>query len=176
MAKTGKKIVCGSCGFKNTAPLDKGRCVSCGALIDEVGTVAIADEGNPYQQSTFQPKWFMIALVVMSILTAGVVFGLPVAVPLFDFEGQAGMMVSIPVWFLGGLLVGLISPGRTFMEPVAAVLIVALPTAFILQQGQTVKTMPVFLYILFSALGLLFTLIGAYTGERIQVQQMEKSA
>lgn len=175
MADTGKKIVCGSCGFVNTAPLNNDRCVSCGLRVDDVGVVSLSSETNPYQQSTFQPLWFAIAFVVMSILTAGIVFGLPIALPLFDFEGQAGMMVSIPVWFLGGLLVGLISPGRTFMEPVAAVLLVAIPTAFILQQGQTVKTMPVFLYILFSALGLLFTLIGAYAGERIQMRQVEQS-
>ncbi len=176
MAETGKKIVCGSCGFKNTAPLDNERCVSCGSRIDEIGEISLADDGNPYQQSTFQPKWFAIALLVMMLLTTGIVFGLPMAVPLFDFEGQAGMMMSIPVWFIGGLLVGVISPGRTFMEPVAAVLLVAIPTAFILQQGQTVKTMPVFLYILFSAVGLLFTLICAYTGERIQMRQVEQSS
>jgi hypothetical protein len=65
--------------------------------------------------------------------------------------------------------VGLISPGRTFAEPVVAAFLVALPTAFLLFQGQTVKTMPLFMYVLFSALGLLFTLVGAYTGERIQL-------
>jgi hypothetical protein len=35
--------------------------------------------------------------------------------------------------------------------------------------GQTVKTMPAFMYVLMSALGVLFAMIGSYAGERIQV-------
>jgi hypothetical protein len=79
------------------------------------------------------------------------------------------MTVSIPVWFTGGLLVGLIAPGGRFVEPVAAAFLVALPTAFFLYQGQTVKWMPAFMYVLMSALGVLFALIGAFLGERLQL-------
>jgi hypothetical protein len=66
-------------------------------------------------------------------------------------------------------LVGLISPGKTFIEPVVAVFLIALPTAFLLFEQQTVKTMPAFMYVLLSTLGILFTLIGSYIGERIQM-------
>jgi len=163
------KIVCPSCGFQNKGPLSNGRCVSCGARVEDgVGGVAL-QEGSRYQQQTFDMTWFGIAIGVMVVLTGAIVMGLPAVVPLFDFEGYAGMMMAIPVWAMGGCLIGLISPGRTFMEPVAAAFLVAIPTVFILFQGQTVKTMPVFMYILFSALGILFTLIGAYLGERIQM-------
>ncbi|MCH2108061.1 MAG: hypothetical protein MK135_01940 [Polyangiaceae bacterium] len=171
MAKSsGKTIICASCGFKNTAPLANHRCVSCGAPVDDVGgEVALAEEDRRSQQQTFNPKWFLIAIVVMALLTTVIVFLLPRVAPLFDFEGSAGMMVAIPVWFVGGALVGLMSPGRTFLEPVAAVFLVALPTAFVLFTGQVVKTMPAFLYVLFCALGILFTLVGSYAGERIQM-------
>jgi drug/metabolite transporter (DMT)-like permease len=91
-----------------------------------------------------------------------------------DVKLQFGMLVAIPVWFLGGLLIGLISPGRTFIEPVVAVFLVALPTAFLLFMGQTVKTMPAFMYALMSVLGVLFTLIGSYIGERIQLGPQPK--
>lgn len=169
MADAKQKIICPSCGFQNTAPLANGRCVSCGARAEDgAGGIAL-QEGGRYQQQTFNMTWFGIAIGVMVVLTGAIVLGLPAVIPLFDFEGYAGMMMAIPVWTVGGVLVGLISPGRTFMEPVAAAFLVALPTAFILFQGQTVKTMPVFMYVLFSALGLLFTLIGAYLGERIQM-------
>ncbi len=169
MTEATTKIICPSCGFQNKGPLTNGRCVSCGARVDDgVGGVAL-QEGSRYQQQTFDLTWFGIAIGVMVVLTGAIVMGLPAVVPLFDFEGYAGMMMAIPVWAVGGCLVGLISPGRTFMEPVAAAFLVAIPTAFILFQGQTVKTMPVFMYVLFSALGLLFTLIGAYAGERIQM-------
>jgi hypothetical protein len=164
-----KKIICPSCGFQNTPPLANERCVSCGARVDDVGLSGAALQGGRYQQQTFSMTWFGIAIGVMLALTGAIVLGLPRVIPLFDFEGYAGMMMAIPVWSIGGILVGLISPGRTFIEPVAAAFLVALPTAFILFQGQTVKTMPGFMYVLFSALGLLFTLVGAYAGERIQM-------
>jgi hypothetical protein len=95
---------------------------------------------------------------------------------MLDFEGQNGMLVCIPVWFLGGLLVGMISPGRTFVEPAVASLLVAIPTTFLLIQSQTVRTMPLFLYLIFAAIGILLTLIGAYIGERIQLGPPPKTA
>jgi hypothetical protein len=166
-----KHVICPSCGFKNVPPLPNERCVSCGAKIEEMAQSSSRQEEleKRYEQSGFNVAWFGIAIGIMAVLTAAIVAGLPAVIPAFDFEGSAGMTVAIPVWFLGGLLVGLISPGRTFIEPVAAVFLVALPTAFWLHQGQTVKTMPVFMYVLMSALGLLFTLIGSYLGERMQL-------
>jgi hypothetical protein len=170
MSEIQRTIICPSCGFKNTDAAAGARCVSCGARIDDGSNSPTGNEAtNEFQQQTFNLKWFGIALGVIAVMTAAIVMGLPRVVPLFDFEGSAGMIVAIPVWFAGGFLVGLISPGRTFMEPVAAVFLVALPTAFVLHQGETVKTMPAFMYVLFAALGLLFTLIGAYVGERVQV-------
>src|SRR5688572_32018726 len=55
----------------------------------------------------------IFSLAVVGILTAAVVVGLPMIVPAFDFEASAGMMLAIPVWFVSGMLVGLISPGRS---------------------------------------------------------------
>lgn len=173
-----KKIICPSCGFKNSAPLPNNRCVSCGAKVEDLKRVLSRQEEleRRYQQEGFSPMWFGVSLVVMAVLTAAIVLGVPMVVPAFDFEGSAGMLVAIPVWFIGGFLVGLISPGRTFVEPVVAAFLVALPTAFLLFRGQTVKTMPAFMYILMSALGVLFTLIGSYIGERIQMGPPPKTA
>ena len=56
-----------------------------------------------------------------------------------------------------------------------AVFLVALPTAFLLCVNQTVKTMPAFMYFLMSVLGVLFTLIGSYLGERIQTGPQPKA-
>jgi hypothetical protein len=55
-----------------------------------------------------------------------------------------------------------------------ATLFVAMPTVFVLFKYQTVKTMPAFMYVLMAALGVLFTLIGAYTGERLQLDPSQK--
>lgn len=73
------------------------------------------------------------------------------------------------MWFLGGLLTGLISPGKTFTEPVIAAFFVAMPTVFYLVRSETVRTLPTFMYIIMATIGVLFTLIGSYIGERIQM-------
>jgi hypothetical protein len=173
-----KHVVCPSCGFKNSLPLQNSRCVSCGAKIEDLKRVLSRQEEleRRYQQEGFSPTWFGISLVIVTVLTAAIVMGLPMVVPLFDFEGSAGMLMSIPVWFMAGILVGLISPGRTFIEPVVATFLVAMPTAFLLFQSQTVKVMPAFMYVLMSALGVLFTLIGSYVGERVQMGPPPKTS
>ena len=58
-----------------------------------------------------------------------------------DFEGElTGLAVCIPVWFFGGMLVGMISPGRTFIEPRLAALFIAMPTTYLLHASETVHT------------------------------------
>jgi DNA-directed RNA polymerase subunit RPC12/RpoP len=169
MAK--KEVQCPSCGFKNRAPLVKNRCVSCGAKVEELKRRLTREEEleRRYQQQGFSATWFGISLTVVGVMTAAIVAGVPMLVPAFDFEGSVGMSLAIPVWFASGILVGLISPGRTFFEPVVATFLVAMPTALLLFRGQTVKTMPLFMYVLMALLGILFALIGTYTGERLQM-------
>src|SRR5262249_363743 len=120
--------------------------------------------------------WMFIAFAVQGVLTGAIVFGIPMIVHAIDFEGSNGMAICIPVWFIGGLLVGMISPGRTFVEPVVSSLLLAIPSTIVLEHGQTVRTMPVFLYVVLAAIGVLFTLIGAYLGERIQLGPPPKAA
>jgi len=125
---------------------------------------------SQHDRGGFSIQWFLISLGVMAALTGAVVFGLPMAIPsLLDFEGSAGMLIAIPIWFLGGVLIGMVSPDRTFTEPTVATVIVAIPTAFFLFSGQTVKTIPYWLYIALSVIGILFSLVGAYAGERFQL-------
>jgi hypothetical protein len=170
MADSKNTHACPMCGAPNASAAPGQRCQSCGArLADSKRPSRHEDLDRTYHQEGFSAAWCGISLGIVGILTAAVVIGLPMVVPVFDFEGSAGMMLSIPVWFLSGMLVGLISPGRTVLEPVVATFLVAMPTALLLFNGQTVKMMPAFMYVLMSALGVLFSLIGSYVGERIQV-------
>jgi hypothetical protein len=173
-----KPVTCPNCGFQKNPP-GSVRCASCGSKIEELARSKRSREedlANRYQQEGVSLRWLLIAFLVQGVLTAALVFGLPMVLPMLDFEGQNGMLICIPVWFLGGLLVGMISPGRTFIEPAVAALLVAIPTTFVLIQSQTVRIMPVFLYLIFAAIGILLTLIGAYMGERIQVGPPPKPA
>jgi hypothetical protein len=52
-----------------------------------------------YQQEGFSLTWFGVSIGIITVMTAALVMGLPMVVPLFDFEGSAGMTVAIPVWF-----------------------------------------------------------------------------
>jgi hypothetical protein len=173
-----KPVPCPSCGFQKNPP-GSVRCASCGSKIEELGRSRRTREeelARRYQQEGVSVRWLAIAFMVQGVLTAALVFGLPMVLPMLDFEGQNGMLICIPVWFLGGLLVGMVSPGRTFIEPAIASLLVAIPTTFLLIQSQTVHTMPIFLYLIFAAIGILLTLIGAYMGERIQLGPPPKPA
>jgi hypothetical protein len=172
-----KSVTCPSCGFQKNPP-GAARCASCGAKIEEMSRKRSREEEleRRYQQEGINLTWMFIAFAVQAVLTGAIVFGIPMIVHAIDFEGSNGMAICIPVWFIGGLLVGMISPGRTFVEPVVASLLVAIPTTIVLEHGQTVRTMPVFLYVVLAAIGVLFTLIGAYLGERIQLGPPPKTA
>ncbi len=168
---------CPNCGFAKNPP-GSARCASCGQKMEGLAVKRTREEEleRRYQQQGMSVQWLIIALAVQGVLTAALVFGLPMVLTSLDFEGGNGMTVCIPVWFVGGLLVGMISPGRTFIEPVVASFIVAIPTTFLLVDSQTVRTLPTFLYMIMAAIGVLFTLIGAYIGERIQLGPPPKTA
>lgn len=170
-AKPPASVNCPSCGAKNSPVPANGRCVSCGASMEVLrpSRPADVDRQRRYQQEGFNLVWMLIAIVVQSVLTAALVVGLPMVVSALDFEGSNGMAVSIPVWFVGGMLLGMISPGKTFIEPVVASFLVAIPTVFYLAKSETVRTMPLFMYVIMALIGVLFTLIGSYIGERIQM-------
>ncbi len=161
-------VICPSCGFKNQAPLAGDRCASCGAQV-QAELRSLGGSGGAPKRRTFSVAWFLVAVGITAVLTGAVVVGLPLVLPVLDFEGSAGMLVSIPVWFAAGFLVGLIAPMRTYSEPAVAAFLVAGPTVWFLIQSETVKTMPVWTYLLLAAVGVLFSLIGARAGERVQM-------
>lgn len=168
MASAPKSVICPACSYKNASMAT--RCVSCGATMD-LGPRSKADASRSRYagQTGFSVGWCVIAFVVLGVLTGALVLGLPMVVTQLDFEGSNGMLVSIPVWFVGGLLIGMISPGRTFIEPVVAALFVAVPTVMYLWAYQTVRVLPGFMYVIMGVIGVMFTLIGSYLGERIQM-------
>lgn len=176
MAPSRTVVRCPTCGARNAK--NARRCASCGAAIEELKPIHSPERERErrYQQEGFSILWALIAVVIQGVLTGAVIFALPRAIGALDFEGYYGMSLSIPVWCVGGMLIGLISPGKTFVEPVVAAIVVALPTVFYLYTGQTVRTMPWFMYVIMAAAGIMFTLIGAYLGERIQMGPPPKPA
>lgn len=169
-------VICPSCGFKNAQGAK--RCVSCGARTTALTSGELSKKEQlerRYQQDAFSVTWLCIAMVVQAVLTGAIILGLPQVVGTLDFEGSHGMLTAIAIWFVGGMLVGMISPGRTFLEPVIASFIVAIPTVLYLFKTETVFTLPPFLYVVLGAIGVMFALIGSYLGERIQLGPAPKT-
>ncbi len=140
------------------------------------GRDADNDANGRRNNDGFSIAWAGIALLVQAVLTAAIVVGLPMVVSSLDFEGRYGMMIAVPVWFTGGILLGMISPGKTVAEPVVATLLVAIPTVFQLMRSQTVRTLPLFMYVILALIGVMFTMVGSYIGERIQMGPPPKRA
>ena len=107
----GSVVNCPSCGAKN--PSGAKRCGSCGAALSELQPIrdAARERERRYQQEGFSLLWAAIALGVQTVLTAAILIALPKSIGSLDFEGYYGMTIAIPVWFAGGVLVGLITLG-----------------------------------------------------------------
>ena len=45
-----------------------------------------------------------------------------------------------------------------------------------IDRSETVRTMPIFMYIIMAIIGVMFTLVGSYVGERIQMGPPPKPA
>jgi hypothetical protein len=167
---TAKEITCPICGYKNRA--DAERCRSCGAKV-EAYTAEYTDEEiqkKRYQQESFEPKWAVLAFGVY--LAAQIIFlaVLPLIISSYDPQGLPGLMLSIGIWFVGGVIVGAVSPGKTFVEPAVGALIAAVPTLGYLGAITPSGFQPTVLaYIVGGVLGVMVALFGAFIGERIQM-------
>ncbi|GAB5542930.1 MAG: hypothetical protein RLO52_31285 [Sandaracinaceae bacterium] len=176
MAASSDQVICHVCGFKN--PGDAERCVSCGAKLEELSGAYSADEEarKKNQQEGFDIKWALVAFVVYLVLQAVVLVLLPMVIDAYDPQGFSALMVSVAVWCVGGVIVGFLSPGKTFLEPAVGALVAVVPTVWWLVNttpsapehlgGGFQLTMPA--YVIGGLLGGMISLFGAFVGEKIQ--------
>lgn len=164
------EITCAVCGFKN--PAETERCRACGARLEALtGTYSDEEEAaRRYQQDTFEWKWAGMAAGVFLLLQATILIILPLIIGTFDPQGLAGLMISALVWFFGGIAVGFVSPGKTFVEPAAGALMAVPPTIAYLAITTPMGFQPSMMaYTVFSLLGVMLALFGAFIGERVQM-------
>jgi len=169
-----EEITCPVCGFNN--PEKTERCRACGAKLEELSAHYTEEElhARRYQQESFEGRWALIASGIYIGLQAVILAILPLALSKFDPQGLAGLMISAAVWFVGGIVVGFISPGKTFVEPAAGALIAVPPTIAYLALTTPEGFQPSLMaYIVFSILGVMVALFGAFIGEKVQ---MDKAA
>jgi len=165
------EIICPVCGSKNAG--GTARCVSCGARLEGLGGADYTDEelaARRHQQEGFEWKWAILAFVVYLVLQAIILGALPLVISAFDPQGINGLFISVGVWFFGGILVGAVSPGKTFLEPAVGALIAVVPTIAYLMFITPEGFEPSFLaYIVLGLLGAMISLLGAFIGEKIQM-------
>lgn len=176
MASAKDQIVCHVCGFKN-AP-EAQRCVSCGAKIDAVSVDYSAEEeaARENQQEGFSFVWVMAAFGVYLVLQAVVLVLLPMVISSFDpFGGSSGgvaaLAISCVVWFFGGIVVGFISPGKTFLEPAVGAVLACIPTVlYTLSQAPPGLDPDLLQAFVLGVMGVMISLFGAFLGERVQAR------
>ncbi|MCZ7685237.1 MAG: zinc finger Ran-binding domain-containing protein [Sandaracinaceae bacterium] len=169
MATAKDQVICHVCGFKNEP--ESERCVSCGAKLEELSGAYSAEEEarKRDQQEGFSPKWAAVAFAVYLVLQAIALALLPLVISSYDPQGFSALMISLGLWFVGGILVGWLSPGRTFVEPAVGALFAVIPTVWwivaITPDGFDVSMTA---YVIGGLLGAMMSLFGAFLGEKLQ--------
>jgi len=178
MATEAAEITCPMCGFKN--PADRERCQSCGARVEALSSSQSDDEtyARRYQQEDFEWKWALIATAMFSALQGLILGVIPLAVSAFDPQGLPGLMLSVPVAFVGGIVMGAISPGKTFVEPAVGAMLASVPTIAIISAITPAGAFePTLLaYVICATMGIMMALFGAFLGEKIQMGGSRRTA
>ena len=170
MATVEQEITCPMCGFKNPESVE--RCRSCGAKVEAIASTYSDEEAHArrYQQDHFELKWALRAAGVYLLAQTVILVGLPLVISSFDPQGLPGLLISVIVWFLGGILVGVISPGKTYVEPAVGAMIAVIPTVSYLAMTTPEGFQPTLLaYIVTALLGVMISLFGAFVGEKVQM-------
>ena len=169
---TEQKITCPMCGFQN--PESEARCESCGAKVEELRAVYTDDEvhARRHQQEQFELKWALVAAGVYLAAQTVILVALPLVISTFDPQGLPGLLISVAVWFVGGIGVGVVSPGKTFVEPAVGALIAVVPTVSYLAMTTPEGFQPTLLaYVVTALLGVMISMFGAFLGEKIQMHK-----
>lgn len=164
------EIVCPMCGFKN--PAEASRCASCGARVEALSSSDMTEEelhAKRHQQEGFEWKWVFVAFGIYMILQAIVLVAMPLVITMYDPQGAPGLLISAAVWFVGGILVGFVSPGKTFLEPAVGAMLAAVPTIGWLMHISEVQPLSLLAAIIGGLLGVMITLFGAFLGEKLQM-------
>jgi 4-amino-4-deoxy-L-arabinose transferase-like glycosyltransferase len=165
-------IICSVCGSKN--PASSKRCASCGAKLEALGEGLLTAEeqaAKRYQQEGFLWKWAFVSFAIDFALAfvAFVILRFALSSSGYDPQGLPGIMMMVGIWFVGGTIVGVASPGKTFLEPAVGALLAMLPTVGWLIYIDEVARLSFLAYLVSGLIGVMVALIGAFLGERLQM-------
>lgn len=163
----GAVVVCPNCRRKLSGDAELTRCPACGVALDraEMSMPATSDptlQALRREQQGLRWRWVMVSLAIFGIVQMGPLL-------LLGLDGWVGVGLSIAVWFVGGIVVGFVSPGKTVYEPALAALGTAVPTMVWLHFVTPAGLGPSLLaYLVAGVGGVGLGLFGARLGETIQ--------
>lgn len=177
MAASKDHVICHVCGFKNAT--DAERCVSCGAKLEELsGSYALEEGAKKPIQTGFAFRWLVISAVLYLVVQAIVLIAAPMVISSYDPQssGLGALVISFVIFFLGGILIGAISPGKTVWEVGAGALIAIGPTLFWLATSTPDAPerlgggfqLSGYIYWFSAPVAETLALFGAFLGERLQ--------
>ena len=168
MREREKEVLCSVCGAKND-PANQ-RCTSCGARLpgaDASDPLAAELYGAP-EVERFEWRWVGVAFVIYLLLQGTTLGVLPQYMSNYDPQGLPGLLISSGIWFIGAVLVGMISSGKVILEPAVAATLAAVPTIAYLSYITDVYHMSLLAYVVGSVLGVMVTVLGAVLGNRLR--------
>ncbi|RMG97315.1 MAG: hypothetical protein D6705_08950 [Deltaproteobacteria bacterium] len=128
-------------------------------------------------------KWTIIGAAVIVALNQLAAAGLgPALVPnLVEAMGDVGglvvfaLVVAVCSFFVGGLLVGWLSPGETLAEPAIACVVAVVVNGIVsVARGQLADAGGIVGLVIAAGIGFALGLLGAKVGERIQGDTTDK--
>ncbi len=164
-----EEIICAVCGANNAA--NSQRCSSCGARLEVLATETLDEDAayaQRFQQDGFQWKWVFVSFGVYMALQAVFLVALGMVVTSYDPQGLPGLLISAGIWFVGGMGVAYMTPGKTFMEPAVGAMLAVVPTTAWLMHIADVYELPFLAYIVGGLLGAMVTMLGAFFGEMLK--------
>lgn len=128
------------------------------------------DEDDDYHrvslQDGFHWRWVWMAFglnIAVEVVALGV---LPFVVSTYDPQGLPGLLISAAVWFVVAIVVAIMSPGKTVLEPGLGAMLAVGPTVAYLvtitPEGLNASTMS---YVVTGILGVMTAMLGAFIGE-----------
>ena len=164
-------IVCSICGAQNEG--NQVRCTSCGAKLESLENRALTPEeahARRHQQEGFHWKWVLVAVSIYLVMQAVALILLPMVIDAYEPEGLSALLISAAIWFVGGAIVGFISPGRTFLEPTVGALLAVVPTLLWIDYISIVDKLSLMAMVVGGMLGVMITLMGGFLGEKMQMR------
>ncbi len=159
-----RTIICSVCGARN--PDSHTRCSACGAKLDTSFALDDHNLAETKDPEDISWRWVGVATALAFVLQTALLVILPALVSAYDPQGLPGLGISTLVWFIVGVVVSALTPGKTYFEPAIAAFLMSFLTIPYLMNIADVYPMSLLAYVVGCVLGVMVTVLGAVMGDK----------